>query len=192
MPVDLVLVQQVQVRDQRRRRCTATPSMPTTHRAEMPDSASIPKMMNAKTMIEPTSGCSRISSTGIAEKPRHSNTSCVVGSAMPFAFLRQQHRDAEHDRDLRELRRLDLEPAAEPDPGVRAVDGLPERRQHDQQAEHRRAVEHRGVGAQRPVVDRRRDDGEIRPDDDVEQRPSSGTTSRAPAAWSPPTPARSP
>ena len=88
----------------------------------------MPKMMKPNTMIEPTSGWARINSTGTAATREGVDDvlRCRL-DVLPSRFSDSSMRHAEDDRDLRELRRLELEAAAEGDPGVRAVDPLAER-----------------------------------------------------------------
>ena len=60
---------------------------------------------------------------------------------------------AQDQPELGELRRLDLEPARQRDPGLRAVDPLPRRAEHREQQQQRQGVDHRCPPTEPPVVD---------------------------------------
>ena len=102
---------------------------------------------------------------------QHQQHVAVARHVLGVALLGEDHRHPDDDRDLGELRRLDLEPRRQHDPRVRAVDGRADGRQHDDQAQARQHVDDRGVRAQRPVVDERGAAGQQHADDRVERVP---------------------
>ena len=88
----------------------------------------------------------------------------VARLVLGVALLGEQHRHADHERHLGELRGLHREAGRQHDPRVRPVDGGAQRRQDRQQADQRQHVEHRRVGPQHPVVEQRRGDREAHAD----------------------------
>ena len=84
------------------------------------------------------------------------------------AALREQHGQPDDQAELHELRRLDLEPAAEADPGVRAVDRHAGR-EHEQQAEYACQISEWSRAAQHLRVQPRRGDREPGRDREVDQ-----------------------
>ena len=71
---------------------------------------------------------------------------------------------AEDQPELGELRRLDLEPAGQRDPGLRPVDPLPRRAEHREQQQQRQAVDRRRPPAEPAVVDAGGDEHEDDPE----------------------------
>src|SRR5499427_6215691 len=91
------------------------------------------------------------------------------GAGGAVAQLAEDHRQHQDHPDLGELRRLDLEPAGQRDPGVRAVDRGAQRAEHHQQPQAGGRVDQRRGHPQYPVVDQADRDQEHQPDDHVEQ-----------------------
>ena len=138
-----------------RRGCRSAPARAASV-AGISDTARTPMTMASTTIVVPTSGCSMIRPTGTAATASAVDDEPERRPVLGVRALREDHRQADAQRDLRELRRLHREACRQQDPRVRAVDARAERRQHREQAEHRRDVDERRVRTQHPVVEQRR------------------------------------
>ena len=89
----------------------------------------------------------------------------LAGVAQPA----EHQRADQHEGQLGELGRLDLEPAGQVDPGVRAVDHAAQRAEHGDQAEQRDTVDHRGPGPDPADVERGHRHHQDQPDSEPER-----------------------
>ena len=100
------------------------------------------------------------------ERERHLQRPRAGGA---FVQIAEDHRQHQDHPDLGELGRLDLEPAGQRDPGVRAVDRGAQRAEHHQQPQAGGRVDQRRVHPQYPVVDQADRDQERQADSHVEE-----------------------
>ena len=117
-----------------------TASSPSTTRCFplTPATASIVTTITARTITVPRSGCSSTSPIGHAHQPDdHGEAPRVDLAAVVVAVAGEDHDQAE----LRQLRRLQREPARQLEPGLVALDVRADRREHREQQEHGHAVE---------------------------------------------------
>ena len=121
-PVHLVVLEHTGLhRDERDQAAPTT--RPTTQRSGAPDTATTPSTIARDDQRGAEVRLQHDQAERYGGERQGEHHVDVARRVLGVALLRQQHRQADDQRDLRELRRLDREAGRQHDPGVRAVDG---------------------------------------------------------------------